>query len=328
MIMSIDFSNFNTDRSHSDLEDGIDEDILAQVTEELEDDPEFQAWLAREEDISPDPDDETDQGVWVPLGAADRSWADQLAEKHPDPDFAEHLRQMTLAAAALTRYLESHGIEVDRSAAHHNHAVVQLLNPTADVVLPNLGRLEAVLVQTTEDNRSVVEVDLASGTLAYMVVSLEGGGARLQGILLCSDLCQDWPEGGTVPVTMAKPLDELWVAYRDWCECQRITTEWSQNKGKELPLSPQERSDLITRLNFVLYHEERLSRQSAPIRDFMNEKSGRDRAVSHENLMAVREEGTERGEGTEQTSPEPPAIDWLAAAEDWLNELRSWKESP
>ena len=277
--------------------------------------PEMSEWLNED---WPLPSSEPESSVWVPLSAADRSWADQLAEKHPDPDFAEHLRQMTLAAAALTRYLESHGIEVDRSAANHNHAVVQLLNPTADVVLPNLGKLEAVLVQTTEDNRCVVDVDLASGTLAYVVVSLEGGGARLQGLLFCSDLHQDWPEGGTVPVTMAKPLDELWSAYGDWSRWQQILTQWCEKKGEKLP---QELAEVITIVQYAYSHVTPF-RRSSRISYLLNEKSDRDRSAPSENLMTVREEGTE------QEDSKPPAIDWLSEAENWLDEFDRWKQSP
>jgi hypothetical protein len=63
-------------------------------------------------------------------------------------------------------------------------------------------------------------------------------------------------------------------------------------------------------------------RRSSRISYLLNEKSDRDRSAPSENLMTVREEGTE------QEDSKPPAIDWLSEAENWLDEFDRWKQSP
>ncbi|MFM7714047.1 MAG: hypothetical protein ACKO7A_15465, partial [Microcystis sp.] len=98
----------------------------------------------------------------------------------PYPSFGE-FRQNTLAAAVLTDYLEEHGIEVDAAAADN-----------AQVVLPKLGKLEAILIpqdsgaEPLDLSQVRVEIDLNPATLAYILIELGEGGAWLTGVLLSS----------------------------------------------------------------------------------------------------------------------------------------------
>ncbi len=79
----------------------------------------------------------------------------------------------------LTDYLEEHGIEVDAAAADN-----------AQVVLPKLGKLEAVLIPQDSGEEMLdlsqirVEIDLNPATLAYILVELGEGGAWLTGVVL------------------------------------------------------------------------------------------------------------------------------------------------
>ena len=132
--------------------------------------------------------------VWVPWSAADQDQANKLAQAHPNPTFGELIRQNTLAAVVLTHYLDDHGIEMDHAAADHTQAVLQLLNPTADVVLSKLGKLEALLVpqdsgtETFDLRKISVEIDLNPANLAYIIVQLDERGAWLLGVLLSSEI--------------------------------------------------------------------------------------------------------------------------------------------
>jgi hypothetical protein len=302
--------NVNVNAPHYDPEDWIDEDILSDIDDEIEKDPEFQAWLT-----SADTEDEEEPGsssVWVPLSRRDLERANQFAQAHPNPSFAESIRQKTLAGAALTHYLESHGISVDRGAASHSSGILQLLNPTADAVLPKLGKLEALPISTNagavDFSQIRVDVDLNPATLAYVILSLERSGAELHGVLLASDLLQDFPEGGAVFLALMKPLAALWEAYQIWQRQERFMA--GRNEARDWSLT--DRGETIRFLNHLLVNVpdyERPDKLSKFLRAIANPNSEQE----ERNLQAVREQGP--------APIEADSGDWLDLAMDWLDEL-------
>jgi hypothetical protein len=224
----------------------------------------------------------------------------------PYPSFGELIRQNTLAAAVLTDYLEEHGIEVDAAAADN-----------AQVVLPKLGKLEALLVpqdsgaEPLDLSQVKVKIDLNPATLAYVLVELGEGGAWLTGVLLSSDLRQDFPEGGAVSLAMRKPMSALWEAYRRWENCQQIMAQYIDKQG----WSAEQRAEVITMLNWVCDYRQDYERPTL-LKDFLAEKASENPEnfkPSASNLQEVRE-----------ATPEPSsegAVDWLDVAMDLLDEL-------
>ena len=224
----------------------------------------------------------------------------------PYPSFGELIPQNTLAAAVLTYYLEEHGIEVDAAAADN-----------AQVVLPKLGKLEALLVpqdsgaEPLDLSQVKVKIDLNPATLAYILVELGEGGAWLTGVLLSSDLRQDFPEGGAVSLAMRKPMSALWEAYRRWENCQQIMAQYIDKQG----WSAEQRAEVITMLNWVCDYRQDYERPTL-LKDFLAEKASENPEnfkPSASNLQEVRE-----------ATPEPSsegAVDWLDVAMDLLDEL-------
>jgi len=310
--MSTTFSNLTPNESISPPEDWIDEDILANL--EDEDDRAFQAWLAEDDETDETINEPTEnEGIWVPLSRRDFEQAKRLGDLHPDPNCAEQIRQQTLAALALERYLDSHGIAVEGST---NPAIVQLLNPTAAVVLPNLGRLEALVIQP-EDVQGNVEFTVEPGTLAYVLMELENRGAELHGVMLSDDLRQDWPEGGTVPVSMAKPMSALWEGYCRWQKCEQVTAAVSEAQNWSETL----KAEVITMLNQVFSHVEEHDRPGE-IKRFFTERHEDLAALSSFSLQGVREETPDP-----TTTISEETVDWLGMAMDWLDELVEYFDS-
>ncbi|MCA2642569.1 MULTISPECIES: hypothetical protein [unclassified Microcystis] len=223
----------------------------------------------------------------------------------PYPSFGE-FRQNTLAAAVLTYYLEEHGIEVDAAAADN-----------AQVVLPKLGKLEALLVpqdsgaEPLDLSQVKVKIDLNPATLAYVLVELGEGGAWLTGVLLSSDLRQDFPEGGAVSLAMMKPMSALREAYGWWQKCQQITAQFSDKQG----WSAQQRTETITFLNWLLTNSSEYERPTL-LKDFLAEKA----SENHENFKPLASNLQEVREATPEPSSEG-AVDWLDVAMDLLDEL-------
>ncbi|WP_286824615.1 hypothetical protein [Microcystis sp. LSC13-02] len=223
----------------------------------------------------------------------------------PYPSFGE-FRQNTLAAAVLTYYLEEHGIEVDAAAADN-----------AQVVLPKLGKLEALLVpqdsgaEPLDLSQVKVKIDLNPATLAYILVELGEGGAWLTGVLLSSDLRQDFPEGGAVSLAMRKPMSALWEAYRRWENCQQIMAQYIDKQG----WSAQQRTETITFLNWLLTNSSEYERPTL-LKDFLAEKA----SENHENFKPLASNLQEVREATPEPSSEG-AVDWLDVAMDLLDEL-------
>ncbi|MFN9733922.1 MAG: hypothetical protein ACK544_08105 [Microcystis sp.] len=223
----------------------------------------------------------------------------------PYPSFGE-FRQNTLAAAVLTYYLEEHGIEVDAAAADN-----------AQVVLPKLGKLEALLVpqdsgaEPLDLSQVKVKIDLNPATLAYVLVELGEGGAWLTGVLLSSDLRQDFPEGGAVSLAMRKPMSALWEAYRRWENCQQIMAQCIDKQG----WSAEQRAEVITVLNWVWDYRQDYERPTL-LKEFLEEKA----SENNENFKPL----VSRPEGGREATPEPTsegAVDWLEVAMDLLDEL-------
>ena len=223
----------------------------------------------------------------------------------PYPSFGE-FRQNTLAAAVLTYYLEEHGIEVDAAAADN-----------AQVVLPKLGKLEALLVpqdsgaEPLDLSQVKVKIDLNPATLAYILVELGEGGAWLTGVLLSSDLRQDFPEGGAVSLAMRKPMSALWEAYRRWENCQQIMAQYIDKQG----WSAEQRAEVITVLNWVWDYRQDYERPTL-LKDFLAEKA----SENHENFKPL----ASNLQGVREATPEPSsegAVDWLKVAMDLLDEL-------
>lgn len=223
----------------------------------------------------------------------------------PYPSFGE-FRQNTLAAAVLTYYLEEHGIEVDAAAADN-----------AQVVLPKLGKLEALLVpqdsgaEPLDLSQVKVKIDLNPATLAYVLVELGEGGAWLTGVLLSSDLRQDFPEGGAVSLAMRKPISALWEAYRRWENCQQIMAQYIDKQG----WSAEQRAEVITVLNWVWDYRQDYERPTL-LKDFLAEKA----SENHENFKPLASNLQEVREATPEPSSEG-AVDWLDVAMDLLDEL-------
>ena len=224
----------------------------------------------------------------------------------PYPSFGELIPQNTLAAAVLTYYLEEHGIEVDAAAADN-----------AQVVLPKLGKLEALLVpqdsgaEPLDLSQVKVKIDLNPATLAYILVELGEGGAWLTGVLLSSDLRQDFPEGGAVSLAMRKPMSALWEAYRRWENCQQIMAQYIDKQG----WSAQQRTETITFLNWLLTNSSEYERPML-LKDFLAEKA----SENHENFKPLASNLQEVREATPEPSSEG-AVDWLDVAMDLLDEL-------
>lgn len=225
----------------------------------------------------------------------------KLAGLDPKTDLAD-----SVAAAVLTDYLKEHGIEVDAAAADN-----------AQVVLPKLGKLEAVLIPQDSDGESLdlsqvrVEIDLNPATLAYILVELGEGGAWLTGVLLSSDLRQDFPEGGAVSLAMRKPISALWEAYHRWENCQQIMAQYIDKQG----WSAEQRSEVITELNWVWDYRQDYERPTL-LKEFLEEKA----SENHENFKPL----VSRPEGVREATPEPSsegAVDWLEVAMDLLDEL-------
>lgn len=301
--------------------DWISDEILENIDENLENDPEFQAWV-NEGDLCGGAGNDLihgndDRGAWVPLGIADRSRADRLAALHPNQSHGEEIRQKTLAAAALTRYLQSHGIELGESATNHSHDLLQLLNPNADVVLPNLGKLEAVLAPK---DLNQVEINLNPGTLAYVLVELEAGEAWLRGILFSHDLRQDWPEGGMIPVVMAKPIEALWEAHAWWQKERAVIAQCSEQQS----WSPELQAQVITLLrwgyDYVKPHD----------RPIQLSKLIPATLEGQPDLMALAPLGVReiKSETDPVLSPRAEeSVNWLSIIQGWLEALEEWAEN-
>lgn len=223
----------------------------------------------------------------------------------PYPSFGE-FRQNTLAAVVLTDYLKEHGIEVDAAAADN-----------AQVVLPKLGKLEAILIpqdsgaEPLDLSQVRVEIDLNPATLAYILVELGEGGAWLTGVLLSSDLRQDFPEGGAVSLAMRKPISALWEAYHRWEKCQQIMAQYIDKQG----WSAEQRAEVITVLNWVWDYRQDYERPTL-LKEFLEEKA----SENHENFKPL----VSHLQMVKEVTPKPSsegAVDWLEVAMDLLDEL-------
>lgn len=184
-------------------ESPIDEDILDYLDKTLEDNPEYQAWVNKEDPI----EESDDEGIWIPLKREDLDQAREMSRLHPDEDLKEKTYLHLLAVFALTRYLDCHGIKVD--PINPVPTILKRLVPNAEVEAPGLGKIEAVILSQSKKEKAI-EIEMKPGTMGYILTKLEEREAFLRGLFLKSDIHPYWINGCPIPVYLARPTSDLW----------------------------------------------------------------------------------------------------------------------
>lgn len=85
---------------------------------------------------------ERDRIIEISLGISAWEIADRFANAQSNPAKAEQVRRNTLAVLAVRDYLNWHDIETDITASDCWNPAVRIMEDVADLVIPNLGRVE------------------------------------------------------------------------------------------------------------------------------------------------------------------------------------------
>lgn len=112
-----------------------------------------------------------DFSLTLPLTQAARHLAQQLAQQQPTPQKAAQVRLNTLAILVAQNYLEMMGIPTDLAAGESWHPVTRLCADVADLVIPQMGRLECRPVEVGE-SVCLVPAETWHDRLGYLVVEL------------------------------------------------------------------------------------------------------------------------------------------------------------
>lgn len=139
----------------------------------------------------------------APLGAPVHRLAQRFYNQHADSHTAKRVYLNTLAVSAVQFYLECMGIESNRETSHSYNAVMQAMLDTADLNLPDLGRLECRPV-LPEARTIQIPADVWSDRIGYVAVQLEPSlkNAKLLGFIPS-------PGDGAVSIQKLRSLDQL-----------------------------------------------------------------------------------------------------------------------
>jgi hypothetical protein len=189
----------------------------------------------------------------APLGAPVHRLAQRFYNQHANPHIAKRVYLNTLAVSAVQFYLECMGIESDRETSHSYDAVMQALLDTADLNLPDLGRLECRPV-LSEAQTIQIPAEVWSDRIGYVAVQLEPSlkNAKLLGFIPSSG-------DGAVSIQKLRSLDQLLEHLRQLKSANQPATlnHWLQGVfetgwrslddliGAEQPLAFSFRTDAI-----------------------------------------------------------------------------------
>lgn len=162
----------------------------------------------------------------VPLGTESHRLAQQFSQQHDRPK-AKQIYLNTLAVCAAKFYLNCMGIETDWSASFSWNPVWQNLMDTADLEIPNLGKLECrpVLPDT-----QVVRIppEVWSERVGYVAVQLDSSlqEATLLGFTQTASMEE-------LPLTELRSLDKLITHLNAITQSQRTQqtnlSQWFEN---------------------------------------------------------------------------------------------------
>jgi hypothetical protein len=139
----------------------------------------------------------------APLGAPVHRLAQRFYNQHANPHIAKRVYLNTLAVSAVQFYLECMGIESNHETSHSHNAVMQAMLDTADLNLPDLGRLECRPV-LAEARAMQIPAEVWSDRIGYVAVQLEPSlkNAKLLGFILS-------PGDGAISIQKLRSLDQL-----------------------------------------------------------------------------------------------------------------------
>lgn len=115
---------------------------------------------------------EHDRIIAIPLGISAWEIADRFANAQSNPAKAEQVRRNTLAVSAVRDYLNWHEIETDVTASDCWNPAVRIMEDVADLVLPNLGRVECRPVAPGEETCEL-PMETLMGRMGYFWVELD-----------------------------------------------------------------------------------------------------------------------------------------------------------
>lgn len=147
--------------------------------------------------------EQDDFALPLPITQTALAIAEHFANQQPTPDKATQVWLNTLAVHAVHDYLEMMGITTDLKASDSWNSIAQLCADTADLMLPNYGRLECRPVSALAAT-CPVPPEVWDDRIGYVVVQIEE--ATQQATLL------GFVEHATVeelPLHQLQPIDAL-----------------------------------------------------------------------------------------------------------------------
>lgn len=108
----------------------------------------------------------------IPLPVAAHQLADEFATQQPTPEQSDRVRRNTLAVWAVNQYLTLLGVTTDLSAGDSWNPILRSGEDVADLVLPNLGRLECRILLPHETEVALPK-EVRTDRIGYVAVELE-----------------------------------------------------------------------------------------------------------------------------------------------------------
>jgi Protein of unknown function (DUF1822) len=108
----------------------------------------------------------------LPITAGAIALAQQFAREQPTPQKADQVYQNTLAICLVRDYLTLMGIPTDLAASYSWNPVTRLCADTADLMIPDVGRLECRAVSGAESN-CAMPPEVWADRVGYVVVAVD-----------------------------------------------------------------------------------------------------------------------------------------------------------
>jgi hypothetical protein len=254
----------------------------------------------------------SDWSIEVPLSQTAWQIAQQFAQEQSPPPKATQIRQNALAVLAVRDYLTWHQIETDLTASDIWNPAVRLIENTADLVLPGLGRVECRPIAAGEETCEL-PMESWGDRIGYFIVEI-GTDEDIPRLLGFAPPVLDWDNPKTeLHRTELLSLDQFHelMARRQWIK--RAIDDTFRDL-QPLFSSPEEREAIETEWSWIV-----LTKKSSQWRRLGTEVLEQ-HSDEQDNVLLGNEANTPIPATLNQSTP-PDTADWQNLVRDLFDAL-------
>lgn len=181
-------------------------------------------------------------------------WAKQFAAQQATQEKSKQVYYNTLAVCAVRQFVQEIGFKTNLAAGDSWHSVIRMVHDVADLVIPNLGKIECRVVMP-EDTVVSLPAEVTEDRIAYAAVRVQEQltSVELLGFVRATDV---YDSGTTLEIEQLEPIENL-IDYlfrlESGMEVLQEKSEVDERVRQRLETTPM--SQIIAQLEYIVRQE-------------------------------------------------------------------------